>query len=58
MSSTIEEAETRIIDIWKNNSADQTHIMTGFYSMLKSKVPEELLPLVNMKPEKISIGIF
>jgi hypothetical protein len=58
MSSTIEEAEARIIDVWKNNSADQAHIMSGFYSMLKIKVPDELLPLVDMKPEKISIGIF
>jgi len=58
MSSTIKEAEERIVDVWKNNSADQPHIMTGFYSMLKCKVPDELLSVANMKPEKISIGIF
>ena len=58
MSDTVEQAEERIIDVWKNHSTDQAFIMSGFYAMLKREVPTELADLVQMKPQNVSLGIF
>jgi hypothetical protein len=58
MSDSIEQAEERIIDLWKNHSTDQNNIMTGFYGMLKREVPAELAHIAKMKLVNISLGIF
>jgi hypothetical protein len=42
LSKDISDAETKIIDFWKNNFHDVGHVIKGYYKILDKPVPKEL----------------
>jgi hypothetical protein len=58
LADSIEQAETEIINCWANNSADQSHVMAGYYKVLNEPVPEQLKLLVKFSPENLSLFLF
>jgi hypothetical protein len=58
LADNIEQAETEIINCWANNSADQSHVMAGYYKVLNETVPEQLKSLVKFSPENLSLFLF
>jgi hypothetical protein len=57
ISNTIEEAEQRIIDIWKECHAEQEFLMTSFYRNLGRGFPDELNEHKKFKPVTISTSL-
>lgn len=58
LSSNINEAENRIIDIWNISPPDQIYLMAGFYKILNKPIPEELTNRITMLPESFSPWLF
>jgi hypothetical protein len=52
MSDTPEEAESKIIKIWKENFADIGHMIDGYYKILNSPVPQALLDITGLKSNR------
>jgi hypothetical protein len=54
ISTTIEEAEQRIIEIWKNCHKEQEFLMNSYYRNLGQEIPEELREHTKFVPIKMS----
>jgi hypothetical protein len=62
LSSTIEEAEQKIVDIWLEHSDQQQFLYNTFYNVLQKEIPESLTNSVvtdfnNFKPTTMSLHI-
>lgn len=57
MSETVEEAESRILDLWKEHYHEQQYMLHGFYKIWNRPVPEELSQVSSYKPETVSTFI-
>lgn len=55
LADSIEQAKEQITKCWETNSADQSHVMSGYYKVLNISVPDKLQSLVKFNPENISL---
>jgi hypothetical protein len=65
MSISVEEAESKIINLWKNNYADQDHLVRAYYKILNVDIPPELSEIspnglldFSGKIKNLQIGLF
>lgn len=58
LSSSIDEVEKRIINIWNVSPPDQVYLMVGFYKILNRPIPTELASRITMLPESFSPWLF
>ena len=58
LSNSVEEAEEKIVEFWKNNYTDQVYLMEGYYKILNKPVPEILIPLTRINFTNISTMLF
>jgi hypothetical protein len=57
MANNIEDAELRILNIWKDHYHEQQYMLHGFYKIWNRPVPEELADVATYKPETVSTFI-
>ena len=59
LSDTQEEAEEKITNLWLTSSRDQLYLITGYYKILNTPMPEALKPMMqHLSPENIQSFLF